>query len=46
MTKIFIRLSILAFIAGIISSCNTTAGIGEDVSKFGGRITNAAERNE
>ena len=46
MTKILIRIALLAATVGFIASCNTTAGIGQDIQNGGARLTNAAERNE
>ncbi len=45
MTKNTIRFALLAFATGsILSSCNTTAGIGQDIQKVGGKMENTAKK--
>ena len=45
MTKTTFLLAILAFAAGsILSSCNTTAGMGQDIQKMGIAVERSAEK--
>jgi entericidin B len=40
----FLTLFVLAIAAAALSSCNTTAGVGQDVSATGRAVTNSAEK--
>ncbi|MEP4076879.1 entericidin A/B family lipoprotein [Haloferula sp.] len=45
MKKNLLRLAALAFATGtFLSSCNTTAGVGRDIQKLGGKMEDSAER--
>ncbi len=41
---VLMTVSILAGAATMLSACNTTAGLGQDVSNTGHAVTNGAER--
>ena len=36
----------ILFLLGSLAACNTTAGIGEDVSAVGDAVTDSAEENK
>jgi predicted small secreted protein len=40
----FLTLFVLASAATALSACNTTAGVGQDVSATGRAVTNSAEK--
>ena len=44
MFKLCARLCLLAFVAGAIASCNTTAGVGKDIQKTGQGIQKVADK--
>lgn len=46
MTAVFRLLAVALLLAGnfLLSACNTTAGVGQDVSAAGRAVTNTAEK--
>jgi predicted small secreted protein len=34
------------FLAGLLAACNTTSGVGKDVSAVGDAVTGSAEQNK
>jgi len=46
MMKRFAALLALAFLAAVVSGCNTVEGIGKDVKAAGGGIEKAAEKTK
>lgn len=42
----FLTLFILTGAASLLSACNTTAGVGKDVSAAGHALNNSAEENK
>jgi predicted small secreted protein len=44
--KALLMLILLGALGPTIAACNTTAGAGQDISKTGDALTNAAERNK
>jgi len=43
MRKVILKLLIGAALVGVVSACNTIAGVGEDVSAAGRGLTRGAE---
>jgi predicted small secreted protein len=44
--KALLMLVLLGALGPTIAACNTTAGAGQDISKTGDAITNAADKNK
>ncbi len=42
----FLSLLLLSGATALLSACNTTAGVGQDISATGKAITNGAEQNK
>jgi entericidin A len=46
MEKIVRRMVLLSVLAAVIGGCNTTAGLGKDLQKLGGKIEQKAEQKK
>ena len=46
MKRILALLTLLAFSLGVLTACNTVQGIGEDIQKVGGKISDAAKQKQ
>jgi entericidin B len=44
--KLFLTLFILSGAGAMLSACNTTRGIGEDMQSGGAALSNSAEKNK
>ena len=46
MAKVFVALFVLTSAGAMLSACNTTRGVGEDMQSGGQALSNSAERNK
>jgi entericidin B len=46
MAKAFVALFVLTSAGAMLSACNTTRGVGEDMQSGGKALSNSAERNK
>jgi entericidin B len=46
MAKAFVALFVLTTAGTMLSACNTTRGVGEDMQSGGAALSNSAERNK
>ena len=46
MAKVFVALFLLTSAGAMLSACNTTRGVGEDMQSGGRALSNSAERNK
>ncbi|HJT05282.1 MAG TPA: entericidin A/B family lipoprotein [Stellaceae bacterium] len=46
MAKVFVALFVLTSAGAMLSACNTTRGVGEDMQAGGHALSNSAEKNQ